>query len=135
MEPPKNLEKYGIHFDATLLFQKLSRVAKKAGIKAVWCVLVLYYSLQSSNVSSKDRKLIIGALGYFILPIDLLPDFVPFLGYADDYAALAYVVYKVAKAVTPEVKAQADVKLHEWFGDYDAEETRIDRVDWGADEF
>ena len=66
-----------------------------------------------------DRAKILGALGYFILPIDLIPDFIPVAGYTDDLAALVWGVYCVIKSITPEVKAQAAEKLHEWFGDFD----------------
>ena len=40
-------------------------------------------------------------------------------GYTDDLAALTWGVYCVIKSITPEVKADAAAKLHEWFGDFD----------------
>ena len=67
----------------------------------------------------KDRAKILGALGYFLLPIDIIPDFIPLAGYTDDLAALTWGVYCVIKSITPEVKAQAAAKLHEWFGPFD----------------
>ena len=80
---------------------------------------MFFYVLKSPMTSSKDRAKILGALGYFILPIDLVPDFIPIAGYTDDLAALTWGVYCVIKSITPEVKAQAAAKLHEWFGDFD----------------
>ena len=129
MNPPKDIEKYGVHYDETSLFNKIKTAARKAGIKVVWCALVLYYAVTASGLTSRERALILGALGYFILPMDLIPDFMPFLGYADDYAALAYVFYKVAKSITPEVKQRANEKLRDWFRDYDKKEIIIDKVD------
>ena len=75
--------------------------------------------LKSPLTSGKDRAKIIGALGYFLLPIDIIPDFIPIAGYTDDLAALTWGVYCVIKSITPEVKANAAAKLHEWFGDFD----------------
>ena len=63
---------------------------------------------------------ILGALGYLILPTDLIPDLLPAIGYTDDLAALMWALYSVAKNITPEVKIQARVKLGEWFNDYDS---------------
>ena len=77
---------------------------------------------KSPTTSGKDRAKIIGALGYFILPIDLIPDFIPVAGYTDDLAALVWGIYCVIKSITPEVKGQAAAKLHEWFGQFDDHE-------------
>ena len=74
------------------------------------------------NTPAKYKAVIAGALGYFILPIDLIPDFIPIAGYTDDLAALVWGVYCVIKSITPEVKAQAAAKLHEWFGQFDDHE-------------
>ena len=112
-------DSYQQHYDENDFWEKLRRFARKAGIKVSYAALLLFYVLKSPMTTSKDRAKIIGALGYFILPIDLIPDFIPVAGYTDDLAALVWGVYCVIKSITPEVKAQAAVKLHEWFGDFD----------------
>ena len=120
-DDPKGEEmvKYAKHYDENELWEKLRRFAKKAGIKVTYAALLLYYVLKNPATSAKDRAKIIGALGYFILPIDLIPDFIPIAGYTDDLAALTWGIYCVIKSITPEVKANAAAKLHEWFGDFD----------------
>ena len=115
-------DSYRQHYDENDFWEKLRRFARKAGIKASYAALLLYYVLKSPMTSSKDRAKIIGALGYFILPIDLIPDFIPVAGFTDDLAALVWGVYCVIKSITPEVKAQAAAKLHEWFGTFDDSE-------------
>ena len=112
-------DSYQQHYDENGFWEKLHRFARKAGIKVCYAALLLYYVLKSPMTSSKDRAKIIGALGYFILPIDLIPDFLPVAGYTDDLAALVWGVYCVMKSITPEVKEQAAEKLHEWFGEFD----------------
>ena len=118
-------DSYRQHYDENDFWEKLRRFARKAGIKASYAALLLYYVLKSPMTSSKDRAKIIGALGYFILPIDLIPDFIPVAGFTDDLAALVWGVYCVIKSITPDVKAQAAAKLHQWFGKFDDKELEL----------
>ena len=62
-----DLQRYEAEYSERGLFDKLSSVAKKAGLKVVYYALILYYALQSPKISVKEKALIIGALGYFIL--------------------------------------------------------------------
>ena len=128
---PKNIEKYRDRYNEQDLLAKITRAAKRAGIKVIYLALLLYYVLKSPKVKMADKGKIWGALGYFILPIDVIPDFIPVAGYTDDLAALMWAFYSVAKNVTPEFEAQAKKKLHDWFGDYD--ETEIIIVNAPAD--
>ena len=116
------IQRFEKHYDDDAFWAKLQKFARKAGIKVSYAALLLYYVLKSPTTSTKDRAKIIGALGYFILPIDLIPDFIPVAGYTDDLAALVWGIYCVIKSITPEVKAQAAAKLHEWFGQFDDHE-------------
>ena len=107
------------NFSDNQFWGKLKGFAARAGIKVVYAALLLYYVLKSPGTPVKDRAKIIGALGYFILPLDLLPDAIPVIGFTDDLAALVWGLYSVARNITPEVKAKATATLHEWFGDFD----------------
>lgn len=129
MVAPKDIEKYQKHYSEEDLGAKIAKVAKKAGIKVIYLALLLYYVLKNPSVTKADKGKIWGALGYFILPIDLIPDFLPIAGYTDDLAALVWAFYSVAKNVTPEIKAQAEGKLHDWFGDYDEADIIIEKMD------
>jgi len=75
----------------------------------------LYYTLQSDKVSKADKAIIIGALGYMISPIDVIPDAIPIAGLTDDLAVLLYVLKKVWTGIDPEIIAQAREKLSKWF--------------------
>jgi uncharacterized membrane protein YkvA (DUF1232 family) len=119
MKAPRNLEKYGQNYDTDKFLRKLRRTLRRLGARAAYYALILYYAMQDPQISRKDKTLILGALGYFLLPLDLIPDFLPAIGFTDDVAALAYAVYKVIHCVTPLVKSQAEEKVYEWFGDVD----------------
>ena len=115
MKAPKDLERYTAYYNAEKFWKKIKRFAKRIGSKAVYYALVLYYALQSPTISKKDKLIVYGALGYLILPLDLLPDFLPG-GFTDDIAGLALAIYKVARNITPDVRAKAKAKVEEWFG-------------------
>ena len=112
---PQDIEKYNSHYSERGLWSKIKSVAKKAGSKTIYMVLLLHYVLKSPDVSIKEKAKIYGALGYFILPIDLIPDAIPFVGYSDDITALTSILHSVWKNVTPEIKQQAQQKLKDWF--------------------
>ena len=126
MRKPKNIEKYQENYSESKLLNKLTSVARWAGAKVVYAVLLLYYVLRNPNVSTADKSKIYGALGYFILPTDLLFDIIPLVGYTDDMAAIMWAIHTVAKNITPEIKAKAKAKLGEWFDNYN--EKKIDNV-------
>lgn len=112
----EDLQNYEGHYNEEAYWDKLKRIARKVGVKMVYYSLVLYEILVDKNTPAKYRAVIAGALGYFILPSDLIPDFLPAVGFADDWAALLAAVVFVAKAVTPEIKASAKARLEKWFG-------------------
>jgi uncharacterized membrane protein YkvA (DUF1232 family) len=53
------------------------------------------------------KAALLGALAYFVLPIDLIPDILPVLGYADDAAVLAAALRLVASHIRPEHREAA----------------------------
>lgn len=108
---------YSNKFSKGEFLEKISRVAKRAGAKLVYSALILYYTLQSDQVSVKDKAIIIGALGYLISPLDVVPDAIPIVGLGDDLSVLVYVLQKVWGDVSDDVKQKAKEKLSKWFDD------------------
>jgi uncharacterized membrane protein YkvA (DUF1232 family) len=106
---------YANRFSQSDFVEKISRIAKRAGAKLVYAALILYYTLQSDKVSKTDKAIIIGALGYMISPLDVIPDAIPIAGLTDDLAVLLYVLKKVWTGIDPEIVAQAKKKLSRWF--------------------
>lgn len=114
MELPDFL-KYEDKYSDKGFVDKIAHIAKRSGAKLVYAALILYYTLQSNKVSVKDKAIIIGALGYLISPLDVVPDAIPIAGLGDDLAVLMYVVHKVWTEVSDEVKEKAHSKLAQWF--------------------
>lgn len=112
---------YSNKFTSGEFLEKISKIAKRAGAKLVYVSLILYYTLQSDKVSIKDKAIIVGALGYLISPLDVVPDAIPIIGLGDDLAVLLYVLNKVGN-VSEEIKDKAKAKLVKWFDDDEMEE-------------
>ena len=106
---------YSGKFSQKELSEKLARIAKRAGAKLVYAALILYYTLQSDKVSKSDKAIIIGALGYMISPLDVIPDAIPIAGLTDDFAVLLYVLKKVWTGIDPEIVEKAKKRLSKWF--------------------
>ena len=115
---------YANKFSQSEFVEKISRVAKRAGSKLVYAALILYYTLQSDKVSTTNKAMIIGALGYLISPLDVLPDAIPIVGLTDDLAVLLYVLKKVWTDVDPEIQEKAKEKLSKWFDEDEIEEIK-----------
>ncbi len=116
---------YAQVYNPSKLLEKLSNVAKKAGVKVVYAVLLLYYALLDGDVPLKDKAIVVGALGYFILPLDFIPDMLGPLGYTDDMTALVYALKTIWDNITPKVHSQAKGKLGEWFDDVEPKDLKL----------
>lgn len=121
----KDSQKYASNYDSNKLFDKIAKFAKKAGVKSVYMVLMLYYALVDKNMPMNDRMLVMAALGYFILPVDLIPDALPVVGFTDDATALVYALKSVWGNITPDVQRKARTRLEEWFGQVSDSELNI----------
>ena len=113
---------YANKFSQTDFVEKISRIAKRAGAKLVYAALILYYTLQSDKISATNKAMIIGALGYMISPLDVIPDAIPIAGLTDDLAVLLYVLKKVWTDIDPDIQKKAKERLSKWFDDDEIEE-------------
>ncbi|MEH7388187.1 YkvA family protein [Bacillus sp. JJ1521] len=113
------------HFSEEKFWTKVQKFSKKAGTSVVYAVLLLYYTLQKPEVPLKVKATIVGALGYFILPLDIIPDLAIGVGYADDLSVVLFALVQVALYVDDEIKLQAKSKLKDLFGE-NVDTTEID---------
>ncbi len=100
------VEKYQQHFDKNMALKLLVKLRKATRNKpkvvagAAGAVVnslgSLISALDNPATPTKMKALIIGAIGYILLPLDLIPDVMPAVGYTDDLASAAGVVAAVA---------------------------------------
>ncbi len=108
---PENYKKYLTYFDEKALFEKTKRAAHTAGSVVLYYAMILYILLSDSGIPAKSKLIIVAALGYFILPTDLIADILPGLGFTDDIAFLTYAISTVSDYLTPEIKEKALSRL------------------------
>ena len=89
------------------------------GSKLVYYVLILYYVMKAPGTPLGVKAQIVGALGYVILPLDLIPDFIPVAGFSDDLGAVVYAVGLVSDHITPDIDRKAKDKVLDIFGSTD----------------
>jgi uncharacterized membrane protein YkvA (DUF1232 family) len=97
-------------------WEKVKSFALIAGKEVIEKALQLYYAMQAPLTPAWAKTVIIAALGYFISPVDAIPDIIPVVGYADDLGVLAAAIATVGTYITDDIKVKADAKLAEWFG-------------------
>ena len=107
---------YAAEYSDESFWAKVVAFALKAGREVIRLALTLYYCLQDEDTPKWARTVIVGALGYFVFPADIIPDFVPGAGYTDDLAVLVAAVASVLVHIKPEHRRQAEERMKEWFG-------------------
>ncbi|MCY7331354.1 MAG: DUF1232 domain-containing protein [Pseudanabaena sp. CAN_BIN31] len=111
-----NTDNFSESYKESSFWEKIKSFAATAGREVIEKALILYYSLIDFDTPIWAKTVIVSALGYFISPIDAIPDLTPVVGYVDDLGALASALAIVAAHIKSEHKAKAQEKLKVWFG-------------------
>ncbi|KOR30747.1 hypothetical protein TI04_04315 [Achromatium sp. WMS2] len=107
---------YNKHYSDDGFWQTIKRFAKKAGASVLRIAFQLYYLARSPATPLWVKTVAFGALGYFILPIDVIPDVLPGVGFTDDVSVMTTALLTVGQYVTDEIKSIANTKVYEWTG-------------------
>lgn len=97
-------------------WEKVLSFCKKLGIESTRKILQLYYALYSDNCTAKHKTAILGALAYFISPLDAIPDLMPVLGFTDDMGVIVAALSFISLCIDDDVIAKTEKKLKELFG-------------------
>ena len=84
---------------------KAKRVA--AGLPFAEDLLAAYFCAFDRETPRHVQAALVGALAYFVLPFDIIPDMMPLLGFTDDAAVLATALRMVSTHIRPEHRAAA----------------------------
>lgn len=80
-------------------FNKLVNIAGRAGVKVMEKALIAYYVAFDPKTPKAAKLTLIGALAYLVMPVDLIPDFIPIAGFTDDFGALLLALDQVQSNV------------------------------------
>jgi len=97
---------YEQYFSVDGLMDKVSQLTGDACCELIEKVLTLYVLLIQGDVATATKVFIISALGYFICPIDAVPDVLPIVGYSDDLAIVAALLSQLDDLVNANVKKE-----------------------------
>jgi uncharacterized membrane protein YkvA (DUF1232 family) len=87
------------------LFDLIRRAARS--VPFAEDALAAWYCARDPATPSRVRMILISAVAYFVLPLDAVPDLLPFLGFTDDAAVIAAAVAAVATHLRPEHREKA----------------------------
>ena len=99
--------------------EKLEKVAKKVGATILYPVLMLYNLMKAPTTPVQEKVMIVVPLAYFILPADMLPDFIPAMGFADDGVAIMASINQLSSSLTLEIQEQTKNQYRTMTGDDD----------------
>ena len=108
--------KYLNNYSDESFWYKVKGVLKSAGLPLIYKAFQLYYVMKRPDCPIHIKAAIVATLGYFISPIDLIPDFVPFVGFSDDLGAIVAALVMAQMYVNDEVKRQAREAIDSIFG-------------------
>lgn len=107
-------EKY---YSPKKFIRKIKGSGLKLGYKTLHGAATLFSALKSPDMPKKNKLLIAGVLGYFILPVDLLADFLPAVGLADDSFLIMQAISTIYSSINDDMKEEGHQLLKKMFGE------------------
>ncbi|MDL2267721.1 DUF1232 domain-containing protein [Desulfovibrio sp. OttesenSCG-928-G15] len=101
-------ERYAAEFSNERFNATVESRGRRLSRQGLLGLFKLYHVLLSPDTPWLVKAGIIVVLGYFICPIDVIPDFIPVVGYADDLALVAAEVAALHSHITPEIQQKAE---------------------------
>lgn len=101
--------------NSNTIFDYLLKYLRQLSTKGVYALLLLFYAYKDGNVPSWAKKIIIGAIAYFLSPIDSIPDLTPFIGMTDDMGIISFGLVTISCYINEEVRDKAFYKLNALF--------------------
>lgn len=106
------LKKYAENYDEKKIWSKIKDFFFEAGINLVIKVVQLWYVLQKPEVPVHVKVAIMGAIAYFVMPVDFILDVLPG-GYQDDLLAVTLTLIATEEYIDDEVRRKAREKVME----------------------
>ncbi|MCX5954436.1 MAG: DUF1232 domain-containing protein [Cyanobacteria bacterium] len=101
----------GVAVDENLLIRLVRRAGRTVARPALEC----FEMLLDGDTPHQARLTVLAALTYLLLPVDLIPDFLPAIGFGDDMVALTALLGLCGRHLTPAIRRRAQSRLDRWF--------------------
>jgi len=93
----------------------LRRLLRRAGRTLARPALECLELLLDAKTPPQVRITMVAALTYLLVPMDLIPDFIPAAGFSDDLVALTALLGLCSTHMNEEIRIRAQRKLDRWF--------------------
>lgn len=103
-------------FDDQGFWSKVTGVVRSAGEAVVTEAFKAYFVAQARTTPGWARAVLYGALAYFVLPLDAIPDAVPLVGFSDDVTAIGAALLATEAHATDETDGQAKAAARRLLG-------------------
>lgn len=97
--------------DEALLLRLLRRAGRTIARPALECFELLI----APSTPHQVRVTVLAALTYLLLPLDLIPDFIPAAGFSDDLVALTALLGLCTRHISSDIRERAQRRLDQWF--------------------
>jgi len=91
--------------------KKIGRFLGILSSEFLFKIITLWFTLRDKDTPTWAKSVILGALGYFIVPLDAIPDIMPLVGFSDDLTALVSASAMIFSYIKPEHKQKAKEKM------------------------
>ncbi|EGU44357.1 hypothetical protein VII00023_22749 [Vibrio ichthyoenteri ATCC 700023] len=98
--------------DEMTFWRKVKRSSKKLGEEIAVTGIKSWLAMTDSQTSVRHKAILGGALAYFVLPVDMVPDVLAGVGFTDDMAAMTLAANSVGTAITDQHEQAARDKWH-----------------------
>jgi uncharacterized membrane protein YkvA (DUF1232 family) len=115
MNRRKYMDKYASYYSEEAFWEKIRQEGRNAGTELCHKAFILFYILKRELVPKSIKEEIKEALGYFICPHDVIPDFAPAVGYNDDMDRLMQTWKTVSEYADEEIMKKALAAMKERF--------------------
>jgi uncharacterized membrane protein YkvA (DUF1232 family) len=93
----------------------LNRLLRRAGRTLARPAIQCFEMVIDSHTPHQARLTVLAALTYLLVPLDLIPDFIPVAGFSDDVVAITALVGLCTRYVSPQIRERAERRLNQWF--------------------
>jgi len=113
----KDLKSFREFFSIDRFKGKVKKVGVTLGVRLTYTLFLLYFAYRQKETPFWAKNIVLGVLGYFIAPIDGIPDLTPFVGYTDDFGMLTFGLVTIAAYISKDVRFAARAAVNKFFPD------------------
>ena len=117
--PGEWIEKSKTYFSMNSFILKIRSNLQHISLQSVYGMLLLFYTFREKSTPIWAKNIVVGVLGYFINPLDLMPDLTPFIGYTDDLGLLAFGLVTIAAYISQPIRDKAKARMTKMYGQVD----------------